>query len=291
MALRIDISFANFTLPGGPVQLGPRLGRAASLAEEAGVETVWVMDHFFQMPALGPAENEMLEGYALLGYLAARTTRVRLGTLVTGVTYRHPGILIKTITSLDVLSGGRFWFGIGAAWYEREHLGLGVRFPPLRERFERLEECLQIAMQMWSTDDGPYQGKHYQLAETLCRPQPLSKPHPAILIGGGGERKTLRLVAQYADACNLFGDPSMVAHKLGALKTHCAEVGRDYGTIRKTSVVFFSGDAAKFVDDMAAQAAVGIDTIVIAGVDLSNDKIFEALNKTIMPAASRLSAA
>ena len=164
------------------------------------------MDHFFQMDWMAPAEDPMLEGYTALGFVAGRTERLRLRLLVTGVTYRHPGLLAKTVTTLDVVSGGRAELGIGAAWYEREHRGLGVPFPPIAERFERLEEAIQICLQMWSDDNGPYEGKHYQLAETLCRPMPVSSPRPRILIGGGGERKTLRLVAQYADACNLFGD-------------------------------------------------------------------------------------
>ena len=164
------------------------------------------MDHWFQMDWMAPAEDPMLEGYTALGFVAGVTERLRLRLLVTGVTYRHPGLLAKTVTTLDVLSGGRAELGIGAAWYEREHVGLGVPFPPVKERFERLEEALQICLQMWSDDNGPFRGRHYQLAETLCRPPPVSAPRPRIMIGGGGEKKTLRLVAQYADACNLFGD-------------------------------------------------------------------------------------
>src|SRR4051794_7780264 len=185
------------------------------------------MDHYFQMERMFPATDPMLEGYTTLGYLAAHTATVRLGLLVTGVTYRHPGLLAKIVSTVDVLSGGRAELGIGAAWYEREHRGLGVPFPPVSERFERLEEAIQICLQMWSDDNGAYHGRHYQLEETLCSPAPVSSPRPRILIGGSGERKTLRLVAQYADACNIFGPADVVAQKIDVLRRHCDAVGRD----------------------------------------------------------------
>ena len=208
--------------------MGEHLGNAARWAEEVGMDSVWLMDHFFQIEYIGPPEMDMLEGYSTLAYLAGLTKRVRLGTMVTGITYRYPGILAKTATTLDVLSAGRAWFGVGAAWFEREHRGLGVPFPPLGERFERLEEALQIALQMWSPNDGPYRGKHFQLAETLCVPQPVSKPHPPILIGGMGEKKTLRLVAQYAQACNFFSGagPAALRQRLDVLRAHCDRLGR-----------------------------------------------------------------
>ena len=210
----------------------------ARTADQAGFASIWVMDHFFQIGVVGPAEDPMLESYSTLSYLAAVTKQARLGTMVTGVIYRHPGLLLKQVTTLDVLSGGRAYLGIGAAWYEREALGLGVGFPPLKERFERLEEALQIAHQMWSGKVAEYQGKHYQLAETLNRPSPLSQPHPPILIGGMGEKKTLRLVAQYADACNLFAHAGAetIRQKLDVLRQHCADVGRNYADIEKTSL-------------------------------------------------------
>jgi F420-dependent oxidoreductase-like protein len=286
--MHIDITLANLTLRGGAPQLGPNLARAATLAEQAGLGTVWVMDHFFQIPPVGPAEMDMLEGYSTLSFLAAHTKRVRLGTMVTGITYRHPGVLIKTVTTLDVLSGGRAWFGLGAAWFDREHLGLGVPFPPLGERFERVEECLQIALQMWSGNNGPYRGKHYQLQETLCVPQPLSKPRPPIMIGGGGEKKTLRLVAQYAEGCNLFGDAATVAHKLGVLRGHCERLGRDYGAIDKTVMVVHQRDPAKLLAELASLAAVGVDGVVIAGMDPTDEGNFEVLAKTIVPQAAGL---
>ena len=289
--MKIDLTFANLTLRGGSAQLAAHLGRAAQLAEEAGASTVWVMDHFFQIPPLGPAEMDMLEGYSLLAFLAAHTKRVRLGTMVTGITYRHPGVLVKTVTTLDVLSGGRAWFGLGAAWFDREHLGLGVPFPPLGERFERLEECLQIALQMWSPDNGPYRGRHNQLQETLCVPQPLSRPRPPIMIGGGGEKKTLRLVAQYADGCNLFGDAATVAHKLGVLRAHCARLGRDYGAIAKTAMVMYQRDPARLLEQLAALASAGIETAVLGGMDLADERHFEVLASTIVPQAAKLAAA
>ena len=229
------------------------------------------MDHWFQMDAFFQAEEPMLEGYTTLGYLAAKTSRVRLGLLVTGVTYRHPGLLAKTVTTLDVLSGGRAELGIGAAWYEREHVGLGVPYPPLAERFERLEEALQICLQMWSDDNGPYEGTHYQLAETLNSPQNLQQPHPPILIGGSGEKKTLRLVAKYGDACNLFvATAEDATHKLNVLRDHCEREGTDYDAIRKTVLYTGSavaaGDMDAFVTELAALAAVGIEGVMIMPV-------------------------
>ena len=202
--MQVGVHFMNFTLPGGPAGLRSAVGDTAVAAEEAGCTVFTAMDHWFQMEHFADAHDPMLEGYSVLSFVAAKTERLRLGLLVTGVTYRHPGLLAKTVTTLDVLSGGRAMLGIGAAWYEREHLALGVPYPPVAERFERLEETLQICEQMWSDDEGPYNGKYYQLAETICVPRPLQTPRPPILFGGGGEKKTLRLVAQYADACNLY---------------------------------------------------------------------------------------
>jgi F420-dependent oxidoreductase-like protein len=236
--MRIGLQVPRFTWPGGTQVIGPLLAEIAQMADEVGFDSLWVMDHFFQIPNVGRAEEPMLEGYTTLGYLAGVTNRLRLGTLVTGVIYRHPGLLVKTATTLDVLSGGRAYFGIGAGWYERESRGLGVPFPPTSERFERLEETLRIARQMWSGEVGPYEGKHYRLAETLNSPQPLSEPHPPVMIGGMGERKTLRLVARYADACNLFAGAGAgtVRHKLDVLKRHCESEGRDYEEIERTAL-------------------------------------------------------
>ncbi|GAA1005897.1 LLM class F420-dependent oxidoreductase [Acrocarpospora pleiomorpha] len=209
----------------------------------------------------------MLEGYACLGFVAGQTRNLRLGLLVSGVTYRHPGLLAKIVTTLDVLSGGRAMFGIGAAWYDREHEGLGVPYPPLAERFERLEETIQIVRQMWSENDGPYDGAHYRLAETINVPQPLQRPRPPILIGGAGEKKTLRLVAKYADACNIFAmGPEVVKSKLDVLAQHCEIEGRDYSTIQKT---ILGGpdplaDTDAFLAEMERYAAIGIDHVQLA---------------------------
>ncbi len=264
--MRLAIHYPNFTLPGGPAALGPTLAATAREAEAAGCSQFTLMDHWFQMEARGLATEPMLEGYTSLGFLAAHTSRMTLGLLVTGVTYRHPGLLVKTATTLDVLSGGRAMLGLGAAWYEREHLALGVPFPPVAERFERLEETLQIAQQMWSEDDGPFHGVHYDLAATICSPPPIQQPRPRIMIGGGGEQKTLRLVARYADACNLFAmEPDVVGHKLDVLRKHCDTEGRDYATIEKTMLGGVHDDetADQFLSRMQPYAELGIDTVSV----------------------------
>lgn len=249
-----------------PVRLREDLARTGDAVEEAGVAWVSVMDHFFQMERAGfPHTDPMLEAYTMLGFLAAHTSRAELGVLVTGVTYRHPGVLAKIVASLDVLSGGRAALGLGAAWYDREHAALGVPFPPLRERFERLEETLQICAQMFDPDDeGPYSGTYYQLAETVCRPLPLHRP--TVMVGGSGERKTLRLVAQYADACNLFVfEPEAMAHKLEVLRGHCADVGRDPAEIRVTALTAGPepGEADAFVERVRPYAALGVETLIL----------------------------
>lgn len=233
--MRFGLQINNYSWPGGPQAMRAHLGDMARAAEQAGFYSIWVMDHFFQIPDIGEPQEPILEVYSLLSYFAAVTKSVKLGAMVTGANYRYPGILIKTVTTLDVLSGGRAYFGIGAGWFEREAQGLGVPFPPLKERFERLEETLQIAKQMWSANDGPYQGNHFQLAETLNNPKPLSQPHPPILIGGVGLKKTLRFVAQYGDACNVwYSDMADLTHKFDVLRQHCVDVGRSYADIEKT---------------------------------------------------------
>ena len=265
--MQIGVHFMNFTLPDGPAGLRAAVGDTAVAAEEAGCAWFTAMDHWFQMEHFATAHDAMLEGYSVLSFVAAKTERLRLGLLVTGVTYRHPGLLAKTVTTLDVLSGGRAMLGIGAAWYEREHLALGVPYPPVAERFERLEETIQICEQMWSDDNGPYKGNHYQLAETICVPPPLQTPRPPILIGGGGEKKTLRLVAQYADACNLFASSvEGVRHKLDVLRGHCDALGRDYDSIQKTIVAQVNpeGDVSEFLSAMEQYAALGIDLVEVA---------------------------
>jgi F420-dependent oxidoreductase-like protein len=269
--VKAGIHVTNFAWPGGTRAIAPTLAAVARAADEAGFAHLSLMDHYFQLDGIGGPEAEMLEGYATLGYLAALTTRIRLGLLVTGVTYRHPGLLAKIVATLDVLSEGRAELGMGAAWYEREHLGLGVPFPPLAERFERLEEALQICLQMWSDDDGPFEGRHYRLAETLCVPRPISRPHPPILVGGSGERKTLRLVARYGDACNVFArTPEEVAHKMDVLRAHCEVAGRDVDTIEKTINHFGPiPDLEAFVAEMGTFAGLGIDMVMLmpAGPD------------------------
>lgn len=249
--MKIGLHVADFTFPAGSAGLADDLTRIAVAAEEAGFARVSVMDHVFQIGVLGPPEHAMLEAYTTLGYLAARTERVELLAWVTAVTYRQPGMLAKLVSTLDVLSKGRAWLGIGAAWNEEEARALGLHFPPTAERFERLEETLQICQQMWSDNDGAYQGKHYTLERTLNSPQPLRTP--PILIGGGGEKKTLRLVAQYAQACNLFGGPE-VARKLDILRAHCADVGRDYDEIEKTAMVSLdTGEGGANIDALLGQ--------------------------------------
>ncbi len=264
--MHVDVHVPPFTWPGAPASIGPTVTSVARTAEAIGIRTLSFMDHYFQMERVWPAEEPMLEGYTALGFVAGVTQTLRLRLLVTGVTYRHPGLLAKSVTTLDVLSGGRAELGIGAAWYEREHRGLGVAFPPLAERFERAwRKAIQICLQMWSSNDGPYEGQHYQLAETLCSPPPLSNPRPRILIGGGGERKTLRLVARYADACNINGAPDVVAHKISVLRRHCEDIGRDPADIEVTSSLGLADDIDD-PDEVVRQAEVlgrlGVDTVM-----------------------------
>jgi F420-dependent oxidoreductase-like protein len=260
----VGIHFVNFTLPGGGEALRGILADTAKAAEAGGCTTFTVMDHWFQMEQFATSQDPMLEGYTTLGYLAGVTEQMTLGLLVGGVTYRHPGLVAKIATTLDVLSGGRAMLGLGAAWYEREHKALGVPFPPLGERFERLEETLQICLQMWSDDDGPFNGEHYQLAETICEPKPVRQPHPPIWVGGSGERKTLKLVARYADACNLFSTgPAEVQHKLEVLERHCENEGRDPAEIKKTMITRADpvGDPDAFLAEMEQYANVGIEHV------------------------------
>ncbi len=286
--MNLDLHVWRFDWAGGATGIGPGLSDLAQRGEALGVRTLSLMDHFFQMEAAAPADDPMLEGYTGLGFVAGRTDRLRLRLLVTGVTYRHPGLLAKTVTTLDVVSSGRAELGIGAAWYEREHLGLGVPYPAVSERFERLEETLQICLQMWSDDDGPYEGKHYRLAETLCRPVPVSQPRPRILIGGGGERKTLRMVAQYADACNLVVSPADVSHKLDVLRRHCDDVGRDINDIEVT-VLFRPKDnrLESVLAEAEAYAALGVSTLVTGA---AGDHPANTLESTFGPAMDHLAA-
>jgi alkanesulfonate monooxygenase len=290
--VEIGLHIADFTWPDGPGGLARDLARVAVAAEEAGFARVSVMDHLWQIGHLGPPENEMLEAYTALGFLAAHTSRVELMTVVTAAVYREPGMLAKLVTTLDVLSGGRAWLGIGAAWNEAEARGLGLPFPPTAERFERLEETLQICLQMWSGEDGPYSGRHHQLERTLNAPATLSKPHPPILIGGGGEKKTLRLVARYAQACNLFPSPDL-PHKLDVLREHCRREGRDYDEIEKTVMFPFDlGENGEKVDttieELRGLAELGIQEAHGIVPDVWKITPLELIGREIVPVAAGL---
>ncbi|SDH36683.1 LLM class F420-dependent oxidoreductase [Pseudonocardia oroxyli] len=286
--MKLGVHIADFTYPSGPAGLADDLTRIAVAAEEEGFARVSVMDHVFQIGPVGPIENDMLEAYTALGYLAARTERVQLLAWVTAVTYRDPGLLAKIVTTLDVLSKGRAMLGIGAAWNEEESKGLGLFFPPTKERFERLEETLQICLQMWGEDEGPYRGTHYSLDRTMNSPQALSRPHPPILIGGGGEQKTLRLVAQYAQACNLFAGPEL-SHKLDVLKQRCDEVGRDYAEIEKTVMYRFDAtNPAGTVEDLKGLAKLGVQHVHGMIANVHEIEPLRVLGREVVPAAAEL---
>jgi F420-dependent oxidoreductase-like protein len=290
--MQVGLQIPDFTRPGGPGGLGADLATVARTADDAGFEFIAVMDHFFQIGLIGPPEREMLEAYTTLGYLAGCTSRAKLLTVMTGVVYRHPGILAKVVTTLDVLSGGRAWLGIGAAWNDEEARGLGIPFPPVAERFERLEEALQICLQMWRGDDSPYQGKHYQLERPLNYPKAVSVPHPPIMIGGSGERKTLRFVARYAHACNLFPGPDL-AHKLDVLRAHCDAEGRDYDEIVKTCYFIFDvGDggekAAEVVDQLGRLAEMGFQAAIGAVQNVWSVTPLEVIGSSVIPAVAAL---
>jgi F420-dependent oxidoreductase-like protein len=285
--MKVGLQIPDFSTPRGPEALGREIANVARTADDAGFEYIAVMDHFFQIPAVGPAEREMLEAYTTLGYLAACTSRAALLTVITGAVYRDPGVLAKIVTTLDVLSKGRAWLGIGAAWNEQESRGLGIPFPPVAERFERLEETLQICLQMWHGDESPYHGKHYQLERPLNSPQSLSRPHPPIMIGGGGEKKTLRLVARYADACNVFAGRDE-ARKLDVLRQHCEAVGRDYDTIYKTVYYAFntSQGAQRIIDDLGTLAGLGFDAAIGGVMNVWDVSPLEFIGSEIIPVAA-----
>jgi F420-dependent oxidoreductase-like protein len=293
--MKLGLQIPSFTWPGGPERISPTLARIAQAAEQAGFSSLWVMDHFFQIEMIGKPEEPMLEAYSALNLLAAVTKRIRLGVLVTGVVYRYPGILVKTVTTLDVLSGGRAYFGVGAAWNEREAIALGVPFPPLKERFERLEETVQIALQMWSGNVAPYNGKHYRLAETLCSPLPISQPHPPIMIGGEGEKRTLPLVAKYADACNLYAFENLdgVRAKLEVLQRQCEQIGRPFDEIERTAI----GSIDLREGKMSAREAIeycrrvnqaGIQHFIVSMPGDHELKPIELMEKEVIPAVAEL---
>lgn len=290
--MRLGVHVVNFTFPGGTPSIAPTVAAVAEAAEDVGLDNLSVMDHYLQMEMLGDVRQPMLEGYTTLGYLAGLTRSVELQLLMTGVTYRHPGLLAKIVSTLDVLSTGRAALGIGAAWYEHEHRAFGVPFPPVTERFERLEETLQIVLQMWSDDDGPFAGKHYQLAETINAPQPLQRPRPPIMIGGGGERKTLRLVAKYADACNLFVGsgvgPEQVRAKLDVLREHCSREGTDYERIRKTvlynATIEPGREAADaFLYEMAPLSEIGVSEVHVMPLAGDPVRFVRNLGENVLP--------
>jgi len=300
--MKLGLQVPVFTYPQGQENLGDMFGLIAERAERAGLYSLWVMDHFFQIGFVGPREMEMLEGWSALAFAAGRTNRIKLGTMVTGITYRHPGVLVKTATTLDVLSHGRAYFGIGAAWNEEEHMGLGVPFPPLAERFERLEETLQIAHQMWKGDAAPFAGKHYHLQNPLNSPLSVQKPRPPILIGGSGEKKTLRLVAKYGDGCNLFaqmGD-EVLKNKLTILRQHCEAEGRPYTDIEKTTLGSFAltrdgrdgtVSPSQAIEMFASQAELGIDQAIFSLQNVHDIEAFDVLATEVIPAVEKLAVA
>jgi F420-dependent oxidoreductase-like protein len=293
--MRIGVSIGDFTWPAGPACLGSDLANVASTADQLGFDALTVMDHYFQIPLIGPSEQPMLEGYTTLAYLAAHTRRMQLGTLATGVHYRHPGLLAKIVTTLDVLSGGRAFLGIGAGWNADESLGLGVPFPPRGERFARLEEALRICLQMWQGERGderPFHGRFYDLERPLNSPQSLRRPHPPILVAGGGEQKTLRLVARYGDGCNLFPTPE-IPRKLDVLRRHCEDEGRDYAAIEKTSMYNFDprGGEDSVQDAIATLrwlAGLGIQTVYIGVWEAYRLTPLEILAQRVLPVAADL---
>lgn len=293
--MKLGLQIPSFTWPGGAEQIPSTLVRIGQAAEEAGFTSLWVMDHFFQIEMIGKADEPMLEGYSVLNCLASATRRIRLGTLVTGVIYRYPGILIKTVTTLDVLSGGRAYFGVGAGWYEHEAKALGVPFPPLKERFERLEETVQIALQMWSGKIQSYDGKHYHLAQTLNVPQPLSKPHPPIMIGGAGEKRTLPLVAKYADACNLyaFENTDALRAKLEVLHHNCDAIGRSFEEIERTAIGALDlrpghVSARDAIEYCRRISDAGIQHFIVSLPGDYELKPIELMRKEIIPAVAEL---
>jgi F420-dependent oxidoreductase-like protein len=290
--MKIGLQIPDFTWPNGPSKLGADLAEVARTADAAGFNRIAVMDHVFQIGSVGPPEHDMLEAYTTLGFLAAHTSRAKLLTLVTGAVYRSPGLLAKIVTTLDVLSAGRAELGIGAAWNEEESRGLGLSFPPLAERFEHLEETLQICLRMWGDGDAPYEGKHHRLERTLNVPQSLSRPHPPIMIGGGGEKKTLRFVARYGQACNLFPGPE-VERKLDVLRAHCEAEGRDYDEIEKTCYFAFDpGDkgekTGEIIDGLGRLAEQGFDSALGFVADVWKIAPLETIGSDVIPAVADL---
>ncbi len=298
--MRLGLQIPSFTWPGGDAAIGETFARIVRTADEVGFDSIWVMDHFFQIRSVGPPEEPMLEGYTALAYAAALTRRARLGLMVGGVHYRAPGLWVKAATALDVLSGGRAWFGIGAGWNEEESLGLGYPFPSLKERFEWLEDTLRFAHGMWEGEHGaggPFEGTHLHARRLLNSPQALSRPHPPIMVGGGGERKTLRLVARYADACNVFGGPDQLRHKYAVLREHCEAVGRDYATIEKSNLNSFDVSArggpgttspSQMVERLGAWAESGSQHAIFSLRRVDEVAKLELIGRVVIPQARGL---
>jgi F420-dependent oxidoreductase-like protein len=291
--VKLGLQVSRFRWPGGPPRIAQTLATIARTADDAGFGSIWLMDHFFQIASIAKAEEDMLEAYTTLGFLAAHTRQARLGTMVTGVHHRHPGVLVKQVTTLDVLSEGRAWLGIGAGWYERESKGLGVPFPSVKERFERLEETLKIAHQMWRGETLPFYGKHFQLNEPMNVPRAISQPHPPILIGGGGERKTLRLVARYADACNLFAryPKRDLLRKLVKLRAYCDEEQRPFDAIEKTALAQWNpirNSPQQIVDQLGELRELGFDSVIASLTGVETLKPIEVVARDVFPQAARL---
>ena len=297
--MKAGLQLPSFTWPGGPEEIGPTLARVVRSADDAGFDSIWVMDHFFQIRGVGRPEEPMLEGWTTLGFMAANSSRARLGLMVGGVHYRTPGLWVKAATTLDVLSGGRAWLGIGAAWNEDESRSLGFPFPPLGERFEMLEETLQIAHEMWSGERGSeaaFDGRRYQAGRLLNSPQALTRPHPPIMIGGGGERKTLRLVAQYADACNVFGGPETIHHKYEVLREHCAAVGRnpdeiERSTLQSVKLAFDGGQGESLqqvVDRFGELSDAGAQHVIFSVRDAWDPRVMHVLGRDVLPEIRKL---
>jgi F420-dependent oxidoreductase-like protein len=287
--VKLGLQISSFTWPDGDAAIGPTLAAVTRTADDVGFDSIWVMDHFFQIRSVGRAEEPMLEGYTALGFMAAHSTRARLGLMVGGIHYRNPALWVKAATTLDVLSGGRAWFGIGAGWNEEESTGLGFGFPPLRERFELLEETLQYAHEMWRGEcgsEGRFEGKHVAATRLLNAPQALSRPRIPIMIGGGGERKTLRMVAQYGDATNVFGNPERIAHKYAILREHCERLGRPYDEIERSTLQSVDLDRespAEVVERFGALGEGGAQHVIFSVRGVSDLSRLERIGAEVLP--------
>lgn len=292
--MKFGLQISSFTWPGGAAELGPTFARVVRAADDAGFDSIWVMDHFFQIRGVGKPEEPMLEGNTALGFMAAHSDQARLGLMVGGVHYRQPALWIKAATTLDVLSGGRAWFGIGAAWNQAESEALGFPFPPLGARFEMLEDTLQMAHAMWSGERGTeedFEGRHVRATRLLNSPQALSRPRIPIMIGGGGEKKTLRLVAKYGDACNVFGGPETIHHKYSVVRRHCEELGRPFEEIQRSTLQGVHVDAngaggaespAQLTERFAELGDAGAQHVLFGVRDVWQTDKLDLLGRTVL---------